>query len=101
MFASQEFIANGGGDRHVGSRRAAGVLRGRGGRAAVAVRVGVAPDVPKRLSLAFPVAPAGLPLHAGRARVVSVAAGWATSNALSPEGPAANVALKLQTRFGC
>ena len=37
------------GDRHVG---AAGVLQRRGGRAALAVRVGVAPSVPKRLSLA-------------------------------------------------
>ena len=37
------------GDRHVG---AAGVLHRRGGRAALAARVGVAPGVPKRLSRA-------------------------------------------------
>jgi hypothetical protein len=43
VLAVQEFVANGRGRHHVG---AAGVLHRRGGRAAVAVRVGVAGGVP-------------------------------------------------------
>jgi hypothetical protein len=43
--ATQEFVANGGAGRHVGT---AGVLHRRGGRAALAVSVSVAVGVPKQ-----------------------------------------------------